>query len=76
MRKLLPIPSQRKNKVVSLLCFTLIFALGLFSAETAQALCIKDKKANLRQGPGKHYEKLWTVFQYMPFKSWGKIETG
>lgn len=46
---------------------------SLFShGSLAEALCIKDNKANLRQGPGKHYEKLWTVFKYMPFKQLGK----
>ena len=53
---------------------TLILTLAgiLLPGVMAEALCIKDKKANLRQGPGKHYEKLWTVFKYMPFKRLGK----
>ena len=44
------------------------------------ALCIKSEKANLRTGPGTKYEKLWQVFQYMPFKllktkeSWKQVQ--
>ncbi|PIP71560.1 MAG: hypothetical protein COW89_11300 [Nitrospinae bacterium CG22_combo_CG10-13_8_21_14_all_47_10] len=50
----------------SILIFTLfIFLVG---ADSATALCIKNEKANLRKGPGTKYEKLWQVFQYMPFK--------
>jgi SH3-like domain-containing protein len=54
----------------TLLTLTCALALAglLLHGTMAEALCIKDKKANLRQGPGKHYEKLWTVFKYMPFK--------
>ena len=45
-----------------------IFTLLLVMANPAMALCIKHEKANLRTGPGTKYEKLWQVFQYMPFK--------
>ena len=38
----------------------------------AEALCIKNKKANLREGPGKNYKKLWSVLKYMPFKQIGQ----
>ena len=38
----------------------------------AEALCIKDNRANLRHGPGTRYEKLWEVFKYMPFKKLAK----
>jgi SH3-like domain-containing protein len=38
---------------------------------SASAICVKAPEANLRSGPGTKYEKLWEVFQYMPFK---KIE--
>ena len=48
------------------LIFTLILLLVM--ASPAMALCIKKEKANLRTGPGTKYEKLWQVFQYMPFK--------
>ena len=44
----------------------------LFQQATAEALCVKDKKANLRSGPGKHNEKLWTVLKYMPFRQVGR----
>ena len=36
-------------------------------APSAFALCVKAPEANLRSGPGTKYEKLWEVFQYMPF---------
>ena len=49
--------------------FTLIPLLVM--ASPAMALCIKNEKANLRTGPGTKYEKLWQVFQYMPFKLLG-----
>ena len=52
------------------LFFTLV--MFLFQKETAEALCVKDKKANLRSGPGKHNEKLWTVLKYMPFRQVGR----
>jgi SH3-like domain-containing protein len=52
------------------LFFTLV--VFLFQQETAEALCVKDKKANLRSGPGKHNEKLWTVLKYMPFRQIGR----
>ena len=48
------------------LLFTLV--AFLFQKETAEALCVKDKKAHLRSGPGKHNEKLWTVLKYFPLK--------
>ena len=35
-------------------------------------MCIKEKRANLRKGPGLNYEKLWEVFKYMPFSQLGK----
>ena len=54
----------------SFLFFTLV--VFLFQQETAEALCVKDKKANLRSGPGKHNEKLWTVLKYMPFRQVGR----
>lgn len=44
-----------------------IIHLSFWTVE-ASALCIKAPRANLRQGPGTNYEKLWEVFQYMPFQ--------
>ena len=67
-----PTLSRKKNKTLVFLTLLLALAVLLFQGPTAEALCIKDKKANLRQGPGKHYEKMWTVFKYMPFKQLGK----
>ena len=50
------------------------FCLGLTVLWTspADALCIKNRQANLRQGPGLHYDKIWEVFRYMPFQQLGK----
>ncbi|MCH8311419.1 MAG: hypothetical protein IID17_00365 [Nitrospinae bacterium] len=59
------------NKYFLLLFLILLPAL-LFLQSNAEALCISNKKANLRQGPGTHYEKLWQVFKYMPFKEMKK----
>jgi hypothetical protein len=49
---------------VSVMTFILLFAV----ISPASALCISNEKANLRKGPGIKHEKLWQVFQYMPFK--------
>ena len=62
----------KKIKILFYLTIHLVLAGILFQGTAAEALCIKDQKANLRQGPGKHYEKLWTVFKYMPFKRLGR----
>jgi SH3-like domain-containing protein len=43
----------------------------LIYVSPSQALCINKEKANLRKGPGTNYEKLWQVFQFMPFKQLG-----
>lgn len=59
------------NKYFLILFLILLPAL-LFLQSNAEALCISNKKANLRQGPGTHYEKLWQVFKYMPFKEMKK----
>ena len=54
--------------------------LTLFFSTSATALCIENEKANLRTGPGTKYEKLWQVFQYMPFKmlaskgNWNQVQ--
>ena len=67
-----PTLSIKKNKTLFFLTPLLTLALLLFQESTAEALCIKDNKANLRLGPGKYFEKQWTVFKYMPFKQLGK----
>jgi SH3-like domain-containing protein len=61
--------------------FFLIFSSALiFPPSNAEALCINNKKANLRQGPGTHFEKIWQVFKYMPFEemkrkgSWFRVK--
>jgi len=55
--------------IVIVLIFPPVF---LFPQSKAEAMCVSNKKANLRQGPGTHYEKLWQVFKYMPFKEMKK----
>lgn len=59
--------SPKQIKTVSTLVF-LILSLCAFSASQSFAICVNEDKANLRQGPGAHYKKLWEVYQYMPFK--------
>ena len=60
-----------QNKFI--LFLTLVgFGLIVSWASPADALCIKDRQANLRQGPGLHYDKIWEVFRYMPFQQLGK----
>jgi len=50
---------------------SLLFLVILWGPQ-AEALCIKEKRANLRKGPGLKHEKLWEVFKYMPFQQIGK----
>ena len=71
---LIPVPTPSKKNKFFLFSFFLFFTLVmfLFQQETVEALCVKDKKANLRSGPGKHNEKLWTVLKYMPFRQVGR----
>ena len=71
---LIHFPTSSKKIKFFLFSIFLFFTLVvfLFQQETAEALCVKDKKANLRSGPGKHNEKLWTVLKYMPFRQVGR----
>lgn len=62
-------------KIHFILFFLLILPFLVFPETNADALCIKKKIANLRQGPGTHFEKLWQVFKYMPFKEMKKKGT-
>jgi len=48
------------------------FGLTVLWTSSADALCIKNRHANLRQGPGLNYDKIWEVFRYMPFQQLGK----
>ena len=61
-------PLLSKRKYIFLFFLALILIGGFPPPEAAQALCIKDNKANLREGPGTQHEKLWEVHKYMPFK--------
>jgi SH3-like domain-containing protein len=63
---------------LSISILTVIFFL--VGVNPTVALCIKNEKANLRKGPSTKHEKLWQVFQYMPFKllttkgDWKQVE--
>lgn len=63
--------TKTMRKTFSIFFPVLIGTLSL-PAPYADALCVKEKKANLRKGPGLAYQKLWQVFQYMPFKLLGQ----
>ena len=63
---------QKTLKKYFSLLFLLLLPVLLFPQSNAEALCISNNKANLRQGPGTHYEKLWQVFKYMPFREMKK----
>lgn len=54
-------------KLISACTFSFLLLMIFYSA-TADAICVQKDRANLRQGPGTHYKKLWEVYQYMPFK--------
>ena len=71
---LIHISTPSKTNKAFLFSLFLLFTLVafLFQKETAEALCVKDKKAYLRSGPGKHNEKLWTVLKYYPFRQIGR----
>ncbi|PIQ97966.1 MAG: hypothetical protein COV67_01490 [Nitrospinae bacterium CG11_big_fil_rev_8_21_14_0_20_56_8] len=56
---------MRKRFTLLLLAFLIFYFLPI---SAAMALCIDSPRANLRKGPGTHYEILWKVFRYMPFK--------
>ena len=66
------IPSKTNKAFLFFLFLLFTLAAFLFHKEIAEALCVKDKKAHLRSGPGKHNEKLWTVLKYFPLKQLGR----
>ena len=68
------VTAPQNERFFSLPAILFLFALIalLLQSMTAEALCIKSKKANLREGPGKNYKKLWSVLKYMPFKQIGR----
>ncbi len=71
---LIQTPSSLKTNKTFLFPFFLFLTVGFFVTQkgTAEALCVKDKKAYLRSGPGKHNDKLWTVLKYYPFRQIGR----
>ena len=53
--------------MMKIIAFVILFIAG--TNQTARAICVKAKEANLRQGPGTQYEKVWKVYKYMPFRT-------
>jgi len=68
------VAAPQNERFFSPLTYFFLFALIalILQSMTAEALCIKNKKANLREGPGKNYKKVWSVLKYMPFKQIGR----
>jgi SH3-like domain-containing protein len=58
------------------LYIALYIILSVFILRSANALCVKTDKANLRTGPGKNFEKIWEVYRYMPFVKVGSSLSG
>ncbi len=63
------INSTLRNSIYTFFISTLFV---VFSSSNSEALCIKEKRANLRKGPGLKYQKIWEVYKYMPFKQLAK----
>ncbi len=57
-----------KQKILSLV---LVLPL-LGGISNAWGVCVSGSHANLRSGPGTSYEKVWTVYKYMPLKDIGE----
>ena len=55
----------------SLLSSFSVFLILLLSCGEVHALCVSKGRANLRDGPGTKYRKLWEVYKYMPFRKLG-----
>lgn len=62
----------KSQSLIILLFILSSLGLSLFWIAPADALCISERRANLRQGPGLNYDKLWEVFRYMPFRQLGR----
>ena len=79
---ILPLFMNRFKTILSFLTILLLsyVIISFVTPQNSEALCIKNKRANLRKGPGTNHEKLWEVFKYMPFKqlgakgSWKRIQ--
>ena len=75
------INSCKHLSIALLVSFKLSFwVFFLVGADATMAICIKKEKANLRKGPSTKHEKIWQVYQYMPFKllstqgNWKKVK--
>lgn len=56
---------------------TAVFCLSLlFVPLYAHGLCVKASVANVRSGPGQHYEKIWQVDRFMPLEKVGVSLSG
>ncbi|MFO7557319.1 MAG: SH3 domain-containing protein [Desulfobacterales bacterium] len=47
---------------------TAVLLMGALSAQAAQRLAVKAKIANIRSGPGTHFQVLWQVGKYHPIE--------
>lgn len=62
--------------VKNILALVLLVLFCMLAGSTAEALCTKTARANLRAGPGTHYSLVWEVYRYMPFEKVGKSLSG
>ena len=60
-------------KACLIISFLVIVSSQLFLLTSeAHAICVKASIANLRNGPGTNYQKMWEVYKYMPFRKLGE----
>ena len=59
-----------------IVCSVFFLFFLVHSVPSAEALCVKAAKANIRLGPGTNYETLWQVYKYMPFEKVGVSVSG
>jgi len=50
-----------------------IIFLWVIHSQAIYALCVNSHRANLREGPGRTYQKTWQVYKNMPFRGVEKI---
>jgi SH3-like domain-containing protein len=51
-------------------------AFLLMGIQGANGACVRAPEANLRVGPGAHYEVAWTVYRYFPLRKVGTSLSG
>ena len=57
---------ERFFRILLVLVFGAVLAIP-FSTVSAQDLCVRVARANLRAGPGTDQKRTWEVYQFMPF---------